>query len=1325
MSYYFFPSPAFRQLDAITSPEDDDYDGYESDPDFEADDGREVLKKSLHHLGLAKNYTPQWRREDAFREFYQNWKDGIVASFGVDPRFFKPVFDRNDDREIHITARTESGHLLGYIRFNGKQGTLELTNFKAKLDRKHLALGATSKRNNDTFAGGHGEGFKLAALVMRRNGHSVMFETNSFRWNFSFRGSDPHLCCLLNNPRPKLLREQRDEYERRQRSARDAHRGLTSYIWEDMTVKIGKSRDREGAQKVSEQDFRAWMRVSIDLDPPDPTQSVPTITGHLIFDPRFRNRIYLHGLLVSESAGDSQGGKSYHFGYNFHRGKINRDRQRMTDQDEEARTLASIWEQAIVLRGNFVIDAYIKLFAEDEEASDVVQAYRYMGPVTAQNLCRRLKESHPEAFFYADRGESERNATTDEDIISKELKKRPLKLGKKIWSILRKEPPLMRTPLEERNHLFESSQRIEPGQDIFGLNIIRALNGAFTLHPELSNVNIEFVDGADTAIDLLYAADRNLLRIHAKWLDVARVHEGSCCEFFKVAGEQLTSESAFFCDHVVQDLLAAAFEEVRTPLGLTLATAAWLRRNANEYLRKMPRAIRMRFLDAGKKLKVEWVGNESGAFTVRYGANIQYCVTLHKESTCGRRKTEVLNVAATHPASEQPAQVNDLCDCPTRTVTQVLSKAIFDGLDPNASYFPMVSRAETPSFFGLPPPSSHHLTASASESGSNYGSSYDTLKEEDSDSDETVDLEARDPQPSARPEAVVLQSTRVQDDEHEWQEWHQQHCQSNQTRVSPPPNQAFEVDAIVLPSIYCMRLRLTLEQGCYYHVLLAGEEREQVIFVHNTSFINIRSGHGYSLLVTKYSFLSSIFSHKNPPSSVTPIADDQEVILHFCDFDKMRAPQDAEAISLDDILSAYRVGTGRDSVSHIPRHRADTKSETLFCRFGISEASADGRVNSMTPLAPHLLLHQENRSQRSSFPSETPPVAFDLSPSVLGVSEGFAASGFTIQAAFGLDERRHTTWMNRHGIAQCFDGPIPRIFKDFDSGKLQPIRHQNPALPKVLLFAHDQTCFRLNAQNCQMPTLHQFLKPLDAVQKAVEVLRPDFLVMLLPPAVRHPSAMARFSKMLFNFLEMGFSVHSTLIRLSDYGVPQERSILATIASPDGVPMPWKLDDYTAGRQLPATIGSLIGDLAFENPRLQSKPNTGFVCKLPTRPGSAAGASKPVYNHYTGIRVAPSAPNISMDSEALYISSRQKVWIHPVRRDRVTVRELARLQGIADELPFSGSIEDQYETVCKALPPIVAEMIAHTIREAIDNSRVVPVSGGGGNNRRKRARVMRG
>jgi hypothetical protein len=38
------------------------------------------------------------------------------------------------------------------------------------------------------------------------------------------------------------------------------------------------------------------------------------------------------------------------------------------------------------------------------------------------------------------------------------------------------------------------------------------------------------------------------------------------------------------------------------------------------------------------------------------------------------------------------------------------------------------------------------------------------------------------------------------------------------------------------------------------------------------------------------------------------------------------------------------------------------------------------------------------------------PLVFDLTPNVLGPSEGFSQAGFAVQAAMGFDQEHHVTW---------------------------------------------------------------------------------------------------------------------------------------------------------------------------------------------------------------------------------------------------------------------------------------------------------------------------
>ena len=40
---------------------------------FDGESDEDTLQKHKHKFTLDSEYTPEWTRKDAFREFYQNW----------------------------------------------------------------------------------------------------------------------------------------------------------------------------------------------------------------------------------------------------------------------------------------------------------------------------------------------------------------------------------------------------------------------------------------------------------------------------------------------------------------------------------------------------------------------------------------------------------------------------------------------------------------------------------------------------------------------------------------------------------------------------------------------------------------------------------------------------------------------------------------------------------------------------------------------------------------------------------------------------------------------------------------------------------------------------------------------------------------------------------------------------------------------------------------------------------------------------------------------------------------------------------------------------
>ena len=118
----------------------------------------QALHGKIYELSIVRNYVSHWGLVEAVRELIQNALDSDSP--------FRYEFLKED----------------GFT-------SLRLNSEFSRLSPQSLLLGATSKADSQDTIGSFGEGYKIALLVLLRNGYHVVIENGDLLWEPFFRES--------------------------------------------------------------------------------------------------------------------------------------------------------------------------------------------------------------------------------------------------------------------------------------------------------------------------------------------------------------------------------------------------------------------------------------------------------------------------------------------------------------------------------------------------------------------------------------------------------------------------------------------------------------------------------------------------------------------------------------------------------------------------------------------------------------------------------------------------------------------------------------------------------------------------------------------------------------------------------------------------------------------------------------------------------------------------------------------------------------------------------------------------------------------------------
>lgn len=245
----------------------------------------------------------------------------------------------------------------------------------------------------------------------------------------------------------------------------------------------------------------------------------------------------------------------------------------------------------------------------------------------------------------------------------------------------------------------------------FGLNISRILKSVLAMDTALSGIRLQFVQGADTTIDLHFDPKSGMLQINHRWLNFEAVHVETPCEFFEIAKHD-DVDDIFYCDHVVEDLLELAMNHIRDYVDISPSKAIELRRQAREYIGQTPRGVQVSTTSKAGELQVHWVRNNYEMVSRKYLEKKVCNVKLHSLSTCETRRQDLINntgmlhtilASTANNKSHIEHLSSPRCECPSTTVPLSQSCVLFANLDPNEDYFPVVWREGETAFTAFPP----------------------------------------------------------------------------------------------------------------------------------------------------------------------------------------------------------------------------------------------------------------------------------------------------------------------------------------------------------------------------------------------------------------------------------------------------------------------------------------------------------------------------------------------------------------------------------------------------------------------------------------------
>lgn len=238
--------------------------------------------------------------------------------------------------------------------------------------------------------------------------------------------------------------------------------------------------------------------------------------------------------------------------------------------------------------------------------------------------------------------------------------------------------------------------------------------------------------------------------------------------------------------------------------------------------------------------------------------------------------------------------------------------------------------------------------------------------------------------------------------------------------------------------------------------------------------------------------------------------------------------------------------------------------------------------------------------------------------------------------------------------------------------------------------------------------------------RIVSILKPKFVIIENVARVYNHNKGKTRKEIISLFEELGYQIECKILNSANYGVPQVRNRVFFIGN--RLHLPNRFPEKTFDKNTQTTISNqkikqwkTIKEAIDDLPKL----NSGEISNIPNH--EAMSHSEQMLNkmsyvsnggsrHQIPEKLRPTSGDVrkyikyNADEPSICVTGDMRKVFHYSQNRALSVRELARIQSFPDNFIFVGSKISQQQQVGNAVPPLMSQAIAKTIKEELKNAK---------------------